>query len=120
MKVDILALLASEENCGLLLKEFTRYVADSNVEFVCVAVQAIGRIADAMPHLAPRILGGLMGLVSHRNETVVAASVVVIRQLLQRHPNNEVRSTALAVCVSGCMGDFAFGVSALGLARAAG
>jgi hypothetical protein len=31
MKVDILALLASDENAGLLLKEFTRYVADSSV-----------------------------------------------------------------------------------------
>ena len=58
MKLDILSLLASEDNSGLLLKEFTRYVADSNIEFVTAAVHAIGRIADAMPHLSTRILGG--------------------------------------------------------------
>ena len=98
MKLDILSLLASEDNSGLLLKEFTRYVADSNIEFVTAAVHAIGRIADAMPHLSTRILGGLMGLVSHNSEAVVAASVVVIRQLLQRHPNNEV-SAAVCACV---------------------
>jgi vesicle coat complex subunit len=90
VKLDILVLLASEENCGMLLKEFTRYVADPNPAFVVAAVHAVGRIADSLPHSTSRILGGLMALVNHPQETVVAASVVVIRQLLQRNPDNEV------------------------------
>ncbi len=90
LKMEILALLVSGENSGLILKEFTRYVADANADFVVASVLAVGRIADAMPDLTPRVLGGLMGLVNHPAEAVVAASVVVIRQLLQRHPANEV------------------------------
>lgn len=88
--MEILAQLVSGENSGLILKEFTRYVADANADFVVASVFAVGRIANAMPELASRVLGGLMSLVNHPNESIVAASVVVIRQLLQSHPANEV------------------------------
>lgn len=94
--MEILALLVSGENSGLIMKEFTRYVADADPNFVVACVLAVGRIADSMPDLAPRVLGGLMGLVNHPNESVVAASVVVIRQLLQRHPANDVSEFSLA------------------------
>lgn len=99
-KMEVLALLVSGENSGLIMKEFTRYVADSDPGFVVASVLAVGRIADAMPDLAPRVLGGLMGLINHPHEGVVAASVVVIRQLLQRHPANEVLPACAAAPVA--------------------
>lgn len=98
LKMEVLASLVSGENSGLVMKEFTRYVADADPAFVVASVLAVGRIADAMPELAPRVLGGLMGLVNHSHERVVAASVVVIRQLLQRHPANEVRPPLPLCC----------------------
>ena len=51
-------------------------------------VQAVGRIASALPDVADRCLRGLMGLINTSSEVVVAAAIIVIRQLLQQHPQH--------------------------------
>ena len=57
---------------------------------MCDAIRAAGRVADAQPEVAERILAGLMSLISayHAEQeepnAVIAQCVVVVRQLLQQ------------------------------------
>eukprot|EP00163_Fabomonas_tropica_P004369 TRINITY_DN1384_c0_g2_i1.p1 TRINITY_DN1384_c0_g2~~TRINITY_DN1384_c0_g2_i1.p1 ORF type:complete len:1061 (+),score=365.46 TRINITY_DN1384_c0_g2_i1:571-3753(+) len=86
LKLEILTLLAKESNIGQILKEFKEYVKSSDEEFVTATIQAIGRCASTVPEVAESCLHGLMGLLSSKQENVVAESVVVIKTLLQNNP----------------------------------
>jgi len=96
MKVDVLAALASADNVTSILREFTRYVKDDDKDFVRHAIQALVRVANALPEVADRCLKGLMGLVSTDSDVVVAEAVVAIRQLLQQHPQHDALIVRLA------------------------
>ncbi|XP_046839120.1 AP-3 complex subunit beta-1-like [Xenia sp. Carnegie-2017] len=61
----------------------TNYVNNSDKEFVASTIQAIGRCASNIPEVTDTCLTGLVRLLSNRNETVVAESVVMIKKLLQ-------------------------------------
>ncbi|RYG55242.1 hypothetical protein EON66_05755, partial [archaeon] len=89
MKVDVLAALVTPENASTILREFTRYVKDDNKSFVAHAIQAIVRVANALPSIADRCLRGLMALVATSSDVVVAEAVIAIRQLLQQHPHHD-------------------------------
>jgi AP-3 complex subunit beta len=89
MKVDVLAALVDAENAGAVLREFTRYVKDDDKDFVRHAIQAVVRIANALPEMADKCLRGLMGLVASGADGVVAEAVVAIRQLLQAHSHHD-------------------------------
>jgi len=88
-KLQILSNIATGENASAILREMESYVRDKDKEFVCCAIRCVGRIASRLPDIADRCLRGLMGLVTSQYEEVVAESVVVIRQLLQRHPEHD-------------------------------
>ena len=96
MKLDVLAALVSEENAPIILKEFTRYVKDADKGFVRKVIQAVVRIANALPAIADRCLRGLMALVTTDNDAVVAEAVIAIRQLLQQHPQHDPLISRLA------------------------
>lgn len=89
MKIDVLAAIASPENVAAILREFTRYVKDDNKTFVRHAIQAIVRIANALPDMADRCMRGLMALVTSDDDAVVAEAVIAIRQLLQQHTQHD-------------------------------
>lgn len=88
-KLQILSNIACEENVSSILSEMESYVRDHDKGFVRSAIRCVGRIASRLPDYADRCLRGLMGLVTSQYEEVVAESVVVIRQLLQRHPEHD-------------------------------
>lgn len=89
MKVDVLAAIACVENVAAILREFTRYVKDDNKTFVRHAIQAVVRIANALPDMADRCMRGLMALVTSDDDAVVAEAVIAIRQLLQQHTQHD-------------------------------
>ena len=89
MKVDVLAALVDADNAGQILREFTRYVKDDDKDFVRHSIQAVVRVANALPEVADKCLRGLMGLVVSGGEAVVAEAVVAIRQLLQQHSHHD-------------------------------
>jgi AP-3 complex subunit beta len=85
LKLDILTALVDAANVTPVLRELQSYVKHGDKDFVCAAVRAVGRVADAQPEVAPRCLHGLMGLLACvRSEKVAGQAVVVIRQLLQQ------------------------------------
>lgn len=85
LKLDILTALVEAGNVTAVLRELQSYVKHGDKDFVCAAVRAVGRVADAQPEVAHRCLHGLMGLLACvRSERVAGQAVVVIRQLLQQ------------------------------------
>jgi len=88
LKLDILSRLANEDNIQYLLREFQTYVKDDEEKFRCATIQAMGRCADQVPEVAESILRGLMGMASSHSQIVVASAIVVVRQIIQRNPQN--------------------------------
>ncbi|XP_058473611.1 AP-3 complex subunit beta-1 isoform X2 [Solea solea] len=86
LKLEILTNLANEANISTILREFQTYVKSQDKAFAAATIQAIGRCATNISEVADTCLNGLVLLLSNRDETVVAESVVVIKKLLQTQP----------------------------------
>jgi len=87
LKLEIMTLLADDNNSSQILKEFRSYLKYSDKKFVSTTIQSIGRIALAIPDETEGCINSLINLMSNTNETIVAESVIVIRHLLQPNPN---------------------------------
>ncbi|KAF3849277.1 hypothetical protein F7725_015774 [Dissostichus mawsoni] len=85
-KLEILTNLANEANISTILREFQTYVKSQDKAFAAATIQAIGRCATNITDVTDTCLSGLVLLLSNRDETVVAESVVVIKKLLQTQP----------------------------------
>ncbi|XP_034458457.1 AP-3 complex subunit beta-1 isoform X2 [Hippoglossus hippoglossus] len=86
LKLEILTNLANEANISTILREFQTYVKSQDKAFAAATIQAIGRCATDISEVTDTCLNGLVLLLSNRDETVVAESVVVIKKLLQTQP----------------------------------
>lgn len=87
LKLEILTNLANEANISIILREFQTYVKSQDKAFAAATIQAIGRCATNISEVTDTCLNGLVLLLSNRDETVVAESVVVIKKLLQTQPS---------------------------------
>uniref|UniRef100_A0A1A8GML0 AP-3 complex subunit beta n=1 Tax=Nothobranchius korthausae TaxID=1143690 RepID=A0A1A8GML0_9TELE len=87
LKLEILTNLANEANISTILREFQTYVKSQDKAFAAATIQAIGRCATNISEVTDTCLNGLVLLLSNRDESVVAESVVVIKKLLQTQPN---------------------------------
>lgn len=83
LKLEILTNLATETNIATILRELQTYVTSTDKEFAAATIQAIGRCASNIAEVTDSCLNGLVLLMSNRDESVVAESVVVIKKLLQ-------------------------------------
>ena len=94
LKLDILSKIATEGNIGHILQEFTAYAKDPDVKFRCSTIEAMGRCSSMIPDVAEKTMTSLMTLLSPANQSpdVVASSVIVIRQIIQRNPSNYEKS----------------------------
>ncbi|XP_041092672.1 AP-3 complex subunit beta-1-like isoform X1 [Polyodon spathula] len=86
LKLEILTNLANGANISTVLREFQTYVKSQDKQFAAATIQAIGRCATNISEVTDTCLNGLVLLLSNRDETVVAESVVVIKKLLQTQP----------------------------------
>uniref|UniRef100_A0AAX7VRG7 AP-3 complex subunit beta n=1 Tax=Astatotilapia calliptera TaxID=8154 RepID=A0AAX7VRG7_ASTCA len=86
LKLEILTNLANEANISTILREFQTYVKSQDKAFAAATIQAIGRCATNISEVTDTCLNGLVLLLSNRDETVVAESIVVIKKLLQTQP----------------------------------
>eukprot|EP00903_Cladosiphon_okamuranus_P010648 g10069.t1 len=90
LKLDVLTTLVTKDNCETILGELQTYVLHRDKSFVCAAVRAVGRVAQARPEAADQCLHGLLTLVTcSKTSVVVAEAVIVLRQLLQQNPDFE-------------------------------
>ncbi|CAF1526244.1 unnamed protein product [Rotaria magnacalcarata] len=86
-KLEILTTLANASNIATILREFQTYVVSPDKEFGAQTIQAIGRCASTIPEVTEACLNGLVTLMSKKDETIVAESVVIIKKLLQINPS---------------------------------
>lgn len=56
LKLDVLTALVTKDNCATILGELQTYVLHRDKSFVCAAVRAVGRVADARPEAADQCL----------------------------------------------------------------
>jgi AP-4 complex subunit beta-1 len=56
LKIDILTMIATENNLHELLNELSEYVTDVDSELSRRAIRAIGNIAMRLPSVAPNII----------------------------------------------------------------
>lgn len=80
------------------MREFHAYIRDPDKSFVCATIKAMVRVALAVPDVAETVMKGLLALVSHPVESVVAEAAVAIRQLLQSNPTLHHGVIANVVC----------------------
>lgn len=83
LKLEILTNLANEASISVILREFQTYVKSQDKQFAAATIQAIGRCAANISEVTDACLNGLVSLLSNRDDTIVAESVVVIKNLLQ-------------------------------------
>uniref|UniRef100_A0AAQ4NRV6 Clathrin/coatomer adaptor adaptin-like N-terminal domain-containing protein n=1 Tax=Gasterosteus aculeatus aculeatus TaxID=481459 RepID=A0AAQ4NRV6_GASAC len=83
-RITILTNLGNEAHISTILRG--TYVKSQDKAFAAATIQAIGRCATNISEVTDTCLNGLVLLLSNRDETVVAESVVVIKKLLQTQP----------------------------------
>jgi len=92
LKLEILSLLANENNVHTILKELRSYIKFPETKFVALTIQSIGRIASKIPDIAEQCIADLMQLIkTNKAEEVVAESIVVIRHLIHSNPKEHER-----------------------------
>lgn len=83
LKINIMSQIADDTNISKILREFKFYVNQEDEELVKVTIQAIGRCASNFPSVTETCMHCLTSLIGNPVQTVVAESIIVIKQLLQ-------------------------------------
>lgn len=86
-KLEIIIKLVSERNIDQVLLELKEYATEVDVDFVRKAVSAIGRCAVKLERAAERCIGVLLELIQTKVNYVVQESVIVIKDIFRRYPN---------------------------------
>lgn len=96
-KLEIIYLLARPDNISTVLHEFKECAYEIDVQVVCKAVRAIGKLAIKLAEAADACMELLLDLISTRVSYVVQESAIVIRNILRRYPNRY-EGTISALC----------------------
>lgn len=84
LKLEIISLLVTPQNIHSVLREFRSYTKHDDKQFVMATIQALGRVASALPDITETVVHKLMALVAvSKSDVVIGESVTVIRTLIQ-------------------------------------
>ncbi|KAK9362799.1 Clathrin/coatomer adaptor, adaptin-like protein [Lipomyces starkeyi] len=86
-KLEIIFLLASEDNIKEILRELREYASEIDVQFVRKAVRAIGKLAIKINTAARDCIDTLLDLVATRVSYIVQEATVVIKNIFRKYPN---------------------------------
>lgn len=86
-KLNIMIMLASEDNLDQLLMELKEYASEIDMDFVKRAVRAIGQCALRIDEAAERCVNVLLELINTKVTYVVQESIVVIKDIFRRYPS---------------------------------
>jgi AP-1 complex subunit beta-1 len=86
-KLEIMIMLANDRNIDQVLLEFKEYAQEVDVEFVRKAVRAIGRCAIKLENAAEKCVHVIIDIIKTKIAYVVQESVVVIKDIFRRYPN---------------------------------
>ncbi|KAM5367442.1 hypothetical protein ACJZ2D_010005 [Fusarium nematophilum] len=86
-KLELIFMLANEENIDEVLTELREYATEIDVHFVRKAVRAIGKLAIKIEPAARRCINLLLELVATKITYIVQEATVVIRNIFRKYPN---------------------------------
>lgn len=86
-KLELVFMLATENNIDEVLTELREYATEIDVHFVRKAVRAIGKLAIKIEPAARRCINLLLELVATKITYIVQEATVVIRNIFRKYPN---------------------------------
>ncbi|KJZ79853.1 hypothetical protein HIM_00567 [Hirsutella minnesotensis 3608] len=86
-KLELIFMLANEDNIEEVLTELREYATEIDVHFVRKAVRAIGKLAIKIEPAARQCIDVLLELVATKVTYIVQEATVVIRNIFRKYPN---------------------------------
>ena len=86
-KLEIIYLLANEENIELVLDELEEYATEVDVAMARKAIRAFGNLAVKLENAADRCVEVLCDLFSTGITYIVQEAAVVVKNIVRRYPN---------------------------------
>lgn len=86
-KLEIIYLLANEDNVSLVLQELEEYATEVDVAMARKAIRAFGNLAIKLTSAADECVNIICSLVSNGVPYVVQEAVSVMKNILRRYPN---------------------------------
>ncbi|KAH2484357.1 hypothetical protein KXV28_002976 [Aspergillus fumigatus] len=86
-KLELIFMLTTKENIGIVLAELREYATEIDVHFVRKAVRAIGKLAIKIESAARQCIDTLLELVNAKIPYIVQEATVVIRNIFRKYPN---------------------------------
>ncbi|EEH44061.1 uncharacterized protein PADG_00350 [Paracoccidioides brasiliensis Pb18] len=86
-KLELIFMLATEDNISVVLTELREYATEIDVHFVRKAVRAIGKLAIKIESAARSCIETLIDLVNAKIPYIVQEATVVIRNIFRKYPN---------------------------------
>lgn len=86
-KLELIFMLANENNIEEVLTELREYATEIDVHFVRKSVRAIGKLAIKIEPAARRCIDTLLELVATKVGYIVQEATVVIRNIFRKYPN---------------------------------
>ncbi|KAH0789492.1 Adaptin N terminal region family protein [Histomonas meleagridis] len=96
-KLEIILIICTARNVGLILEELEEYCNSVDVQFVKKTIRIIGKIAIKIPASSRKCIDILMKLVDNKADYAIEQSIVVISNLLRNYPG-EFESIIAKVC----------------------
>lgn len=86
-KLELIIMLAAENNIDQVLLELKDYSTEADVEFVRKAVRAIGRCAIKLDSAADRCVRVLLDLIKTKFSYVVQEAIIVMKDIFRKYPD---------------------------------
>ena len=86
-KLELIFMLATEENINEVLTELREYATEIDVHFVRKAVRAIGKLAIKIEPEAKLCIETLLELVATKVSYIVQEATVVMKNIFRKYPN---------------------------------
>lgn len=86
-KLELIFMLATEQNIDEVLTELREYATEIDVHFVRKSVRAIGKLAIKIEPAARKCINTLLELVATKVSYIVQEATVVIRNIFRKYPN---------------------------------
>lgn len=86
-KLELIFMLANENNIDEVLTELREYATEIDVHFVRKSVRAIGKLAIKIEPAARQCIACLLELVGTKVTYIVQEATVVIRNIFRKYPN---------------------------------
>ena len=98
-KLEIMVMIANEQNVDQLLAELKEYAIEMDMDFVRRSVKAIGQVAIKIEAASERCVNALLDLINTKVNYVVQEVIVVIKDIFRKYPGYEGIIPKLCKCI---------------------